>query len=156
MWMNLEVLSRMSIAELRQKANGVLAQLEGEGVGKLDQGPLLSEAQFYIDEIERRNQLRTGRRDLILEIVVILLIGLELYFGIKGGNQQLAVLQKLNTSADQQLAVLQNLNTSASETARTMKSLREEQDIALTTQQQTLQMIVQMNSALQSQLGLNF
>jgi hypothetical protein len=156
MWMKLEDLSRMRVPELRQRASEVLAQLEGDGVGKLDQGPILSEAQFYIDEIERRNQSRTARRDLILEIVVIVLIGLELYFGITGGNQQLAVLQKMDKSAGQQLEDLQKLNTSADETARITKSLREEQDVALATQQQTLQMIVQMNGALQTQLGLNF
>ncbi len=159
--MNLDELSQMSVEELRRTANERLGALDGAGM--LDRGPILSEAQFYIDEIERRSaeserrkQSRVGVRDLILELVVIILIGLELYFGIVGGNKQLAVLQTLKTSADQQLGVLQNLNTSAGETAKIMRSLREEQDIVLATQQQTLQLTAQMNGALQTQLGLNF
>ncbi len=163
--MNLEELSHMSIAELRERANERLAprSMQGPGGAELFLKPDLSEAQFYIDEIERRiaagerrKQSRVGVRDFILELIVILLIGLELYFGIVGGNKQLAVLQTLKTSADQQIGVLQNLNTSAGETAKTMKSLREEQDIVLATQQQTLQLTGQMNGALQTQLGLNF
>jgi hypothetical protein len=144
---NLDQLSQMGVEDLRNAANQRLADLAI--AGGLDQGSILSEAQFYIDEIERRageaerrKQSRIALRDFILELVVIALIGGELYFGITGGNQQLAVLQTLNTSAD--------------ETAKTMKSLREEQDVALATQQQTLQMISLMNGALQTQLGLNF
>jgi hypothetical protein len=158
---NLDQLAQMSVEELRRTANERLANLETAGTG--DHGPILSEAQFYIDEIERRagdaerqKQSKIARRDLILELVVIVLIGLELYFGIVGGNQQLSVLQKLNASADQQLGVLQKLNASAGDTAKILKSLREEQDLLLATQQQTLQLTGQMNGALQTQLGLNF
>jgi hypothetical protein len=161
MQMNLEDLSRMSEAQLREKANEILAKLET--AGGLDQGPILSASQFYIDEIERRageaerrRQSRIALRDFILELVVIILIGGELYFGITGGNQQLSALEKLNTNAGQQLTLLQKMNASADETARTMKSLSAEQDAALTTQQQTLQIITQMNGALQTQLGLSF
>lgn len=156
--MNLEDLSRMSEAELRAKASEKLAKLEVkfQALPVYEEGSVLSEAQFFIDEIERRKQSRTGRRDLILEVVVIALIGAELIYGIVGGNQQLLVLQTLKTSADQQLVVLHNLNTSASETARTMKALGDKQDVVLATQQQTLQLTGQMNDALQNQLGLNF
>ncbi|MGA8216717.1 MAG: hypothetical protein WB799_24240 [Candidatus Sulfotelmatobacter sp.] len=163
--MNLEELSHMAIAELRERANERLAPRSMQGPGGIEIAikPDLSDAQFFIDEIERRiaeaerrKQSRIGVRDFILELIVIILIGLELYFGIVGGNKQLAVLQTLKTSADQQVGVLQNLNTSAGETARIMKSLREEQDIVLATQQQTLQLTGQINGALQTQLGLNF
>jgi hypothetical protein len=156
--MNLEDLSRMSEAELRAKANEKLKKLDvnlPQGYS-IDEGPVLSEAQFFIDEIERRKQSWTGLRDLILEIVVILLIGAELIYGVWGGNQQLVILQTLKASADQQLVVLQNLNKSASETAKIMKALGDKQDVALATQQQTLQLTGQMNGALQTQLGLNF
>jgi hypothetical protein len=158
MLMNLEELSRMTEAQLRAKANEHLAPRESElpGGGTFTIKPDLGDAQFFIDEIERRKQSRTGLRDLILELIVIVLIGAELYYGIHGGNQQLAVLQTLNASAGQQLAVLQKLNASADDTAKTMKSLREEQDGTLTAQQQTLQIITQMNGALQTELGLNF
>jgi hypothetical protein len=163
--MNVEELSHMTVAELREKANERLAPppMRGPGGTELFLKPDLSEAQFYIDEIERRiaeaerrKQSRIGARDFVLELVVIILIGLELYFGIVGGNNQLAVLQTLKTSADQQLGVLQKLNTSADETAKILKALGDKQDVALTAQQQTLQLTGQMNGALQTQLGLNF
>jgi hypothetical protein len=68
-----------------------------------------------------------GWRDLGLELVVEALIGLEIYFGIAGGNQQLAVLQKLNTGAG--------------ETAQALKTLTEEQNRLIQTQKDTLQTI---------------
>jgi len=145
--MNVDQLSQMSVAELRRTANEILAEVQARGTG--DHGSILSRAQFYIDEIERRSaeterqrQAWISRRDFILEIVVIVLIGAELYYSIHGGNQQLAVLQTLNTSAGQQLDAL--------------KVLRTEQEDALSTQKETLGTITQMNAALQNQLGLNF
>ena len=145
--MNIDQLSQLSVAELRRTANEILSGLETHGT--LDHGSILSQAQFYIDEIERRSaeadrgrHARIAWRDFFLEIVVILLIGAELYYAIHGGNQQLAVLQTLNTGASEQLDAL--------------KVLRTEQEAALNTQKETLGTIIQMNAALQSQLGLNF
>jgi glutathione synthase/RimK-type ligase-like ATP-grasp enzyme len=71
-------------------------------------------------------------RDLILEIVVIVLIGWE----IVGGYEQMAVLR--------------NLNTSAGETAKTLTALREQQELALKAQEATLHAITEMNAALHS------
>lgn len=131
--------------------------------GPLDQGPILSEAQFYIDEIERRageaERKRQGwitTRDLILELVVIFLIGAEIYFGITGGNQQLAVMKTLSASADQQLGLLKKMNANAEQTAKALTDLTRQQQTAITTQQQTLQMVTQMSGSLQTELGLNF
>lgn len=170
--MNLDQLERMSVEALRRTANEKLGQLEAGGAGPgaastsapwTDQGPILSEAQFYLDEIERREgreerrrQSRIGFRDFILEVIVIVLIGLEIIFGIVGGNQQLAALKRLKDGSDQQLALLQTMNTSAGQTATILKNLSDEQNQALTAQQQTLQIITQMNGALQAQLGLSY
>jgi len=152
--MTLDDLSQMSVDELRRKANERLLPLEitygDSGMPVIvDQASILSEAQFYIDEIERRKQARIARRDFWLEVLVIVLIGAELGVAIVGGDQQLKVLNTLNTSAGQQLQLLQTMNTSAQQTATLLQDLRDEQ-------QQTLQMVTQMNGALQAQLGLNF
>ncbi len=164
--MNLEDLSRMSEAELREKANEKLAKLDLVVEGRrvhLEDGLILTEAQFFIDEIERRagdaerkRQSRIATRDLILELVVIALIGAELIYAIHGGNQQLDVLQKLNTNAGQQLQLLQTMNANAEQTARALTGLTQQQQTAVTTQQQTLQMVTQMNGSLRTELGLNF
>lgn len=162
--MNLEDLSRMSEAELRAKANEHLeTRVEVIEGGQITSTPDLGAAQFFIDEIERRageaerkRQRWITTRDLILELVVILLIGAELYYGIRGGNEQLAVLGRLNTSAGQQLDLLKKMNTNAEQTAAILRNLSGEQERALTAQQQTLQMTTQMNGALQTQLGLTF
>lgn len=101
--------------DLRRKANECFEKLDNSG--SHEKPALLIEAQFYMDEIERRKQDSIAMRDLILELVVIALIALELYFGITGGNQQLDVLQKLNKSA--------------TETASTLTTLSEEQKAVL-------------------------
>jgi uncharacterized phage infection (PIP) family protein YhgE len=163
--MNLEDLSRMSEAELREKANEKLIppSFETPNGSQVFLKPDLSAAQFFIDEIERRagdaerkRQRWITTRDLLLEVVVIILIGAEIYFSIVGGNQQLDALQKLNTNTTQQLQLLQTMNANAEQTAKALKNLTEQQQTALTTQQQTLQMVTQMNGALQNQLGLNY
>ena len=113
--MNTEEFERATERDLRRKANECFDKLKDSG--SQEWPALLLSAQFYMDEIERREHDRVAKRDLFLELVVILLIGLELYFGIKGGNAQLDVLQKLNTSASQ--------------TATAVGALSEEQKTAL-------------------------
>lgn len=162
--MNLEDLSRMSEGELRQKADEKLAPRPVKiGAAEMTIRPDLSEAQFFIDEIERRagdverrRQSKIATRDLILELVVIFLIGAEIIFGVAGGNQQLAVLQTLNTSAGQQLELLRKMNTNAETTANILSALKNEQQKAVIAQQQSLQLIGQMNGSLRTTLGLNF
>lgn len=165
--MNLDQLSQLSVEELHQTANEKLASLDTGGAApraaSARQSSILSEAQFYLDEIERREgreerqrQSKIARRDLILELVVIFLIGLEIVVGVWGGNDQLKALGKIKDGSDQQLVLLQKMNESAGNTATILKTLSDEQSQALTAQQQTLQIITQMNGALQSQLGLTY
>jgi hypothetical protein len=97
--MNTEEFEKATEKDLRRKANDSFDKLKDSG--SQEWPALLLSAQFYMDEIERREHDRVAKRDLLLELVVILLIGLELYFGITGGNAQLDVLQKLNASASQ-------------------------------------------------------
>ncbi len=105
--MNTADFEKATEIELRRKANECLNRLDDSG--SHEKPSLLIEAQFYIGEIERRKQDKIANRDLFLELVVIVLIALELYFGITGGNQQLGVLQKLDTSSGETAAALGTL-----------------------------------------------
>lgn len=97
--MNTDEFEKATEKDLRRKANECFDKLKDSG--SQEWPALLLSAQFYMDEIERREHDRVARRDLFLELVVILLIGLEIYFGITGGNAQLDALQKLNANASQ-------------------------------------------------------
>jgi hypothetical protein len=124
--------------ELRRKANECFEKFENSG--SHERPALLIEAQFYIGEIERRKQDKVARRDLLLELVVIILIGLELYFGITGGNQQLATLQKLDASANM--------------TAKALNTLTDQQRAALSAQTEMLGTIQKVNAIMQEELNL--
>jgi hypothetical protein len=83
----------------------------------------LLEAQFYMQELDRREGDRVSNRDFWMEVVVIALILLELILGIVGiiigireGNDQAQVLSKLNTSA----AATANTLTALQSTTKTM------------------------------------
>jgi hypothetical protein len=105
--MNTEEFERATEQDLRRNANECFDKLKDSG--SQEWPALLLSARFYMDEIERREHDRVATRDLLLELVVIFLIGLELYFGITGGNAQIAVLQKLDTSASQTAAAVATL-----------------------------------------------
>jgi hypothetical protein len=86
---------------------------------------LFFEAHSCISEVVRRQAERTAERDrerneqialrdFWMEVVVILLIGLEIVVGIYEGRRQGAVL-------DQQVAVLRNMETSTANTAKALQ-----------------------------------
>jgi hypothetical protein len=134
--MRVEEFENTSRKQLRQKANECFAKLDT--AGSLDRPGILGEAQFWLQEIDRRYESRRSLRDLILEIVVIVLIGLELYFGITEGNKQAVILGQMNTS------------TAA--TAQTMKVLQKAQQDSLDEQKKSLTSLTQMNDKLQGSL----
>ena len=105
--MNTEEFEKATEKDLRRNANECFDKLRDGG--SQEHPALLLSAQFYMDEIERREHDRVARRDLVLELVVILLIGLELYFGITGGNAQVDVLRKLEASAGHTAAAVETL-----------------------------------------------
>ena len=134
--MRVEEFERTTKKQLREKANDCFARLDT--AGGLDRPAILAEAQFYIQEIDRRYESWISWRDLILEIVVIVLIGLELYFGITEGNKQAIILDQVNSS------------TAA--TAATTKSLQQAQQDSLREQSKSLDSLKQMNDKLQISL----
>jgi len=93
----------------------------------------LMEAQFYMSELDRRHDSWISLRDLILEIVVIVLIGGEIWLAWKQGKDE-------DTLMDKQNAVLANLQTSSSATANTLGKLETTTEV--------------MNGAIQRQLGI--
>jgi hypothetical protein len=119
--MTLEEFERTTEQELRQKANECFAKSETAGTG--DKPYLYLEAQFYIGEIERRHHSKEGKqdrrtalRDFVLEIVVILLIGGEIWLAYKQGKDEDLLMDKQN-------GVLQKLEDSSSATAGTLTAL---------------------------------
>jgi hypothetical protein len=100
----------------------------------------LSEAQFYMAEIERRHGGRVATRDLILELIVILLIGGEIWLGVKAGRDEDAMMTK-QTGAIEKVAQSADLSAQSQKaTAATLTALQD------TTEK--------MNQALQAQLAL--
>lgn len=157
--MNVEELSQLTEAELRARANVSLQNVET--MSAMDRQHRLVEAQFYIDEIERREQAaereehgRIAERDYNLEIWVIALIGIEIVLSIVGlvtgyieGAKQTAVLDALKNSVD-------TLNTSTTRTAENIASLTNAQNSALNTQRESLTTTSSINSAMQDQLEI--
>ncbi len=76
----------------------------------------LLEAQFYMQELDRRHGSWVATRDLILEIVVIVLIGAEIVLAVKQGVDEGVMMDKQN-------AILSKLNDSSSATATSMRLL---------------------------------
>jgi hypothetical protein len=91
-----------------------------------DKPALLLEAQFYMQELGRREDSRIATRDFRMELIVIFLIGLELVAAIglaiigsrqqtRDVNQELAAFGKMQT-------VLSQLQESSAATAQTLGS----------------------------------
>jgi hypothetical protein len=79
----------------------------------VDRLAILQEAQLYTRELERREDSWISRRDLILEIVVIVLIGAELGLGYQQEREQ-------SKAAALQQQVLTNLQVTSAAAAATM------------------------------------
>ena len=130
---SLGVIDKMSRAELKR---AIVTCFEySPDATPIDRLAVLQEAEFYTRELERRADSRTSIRDLILEIVVILLIGGEILLGYRQGRDE------ANASALEQ-QVLTNLQTSSAATVSTLQTLQK------TTED--------MNKSIQVEVGLNY
>jgi hypothetical protein len=128
----------------------------------------LLRAQFYMNEIDRRQSHRarqqdisTARRDFVMELIVIALILAEVIFGIVEGNKQAQILNQMNTSTGATAAVMKDVKTSSSEQAMHLKTLTDEQIKSLDSlkeMNEKLQFSVKktadMAVAMQEQLGI--
>jgi hypothetical protein len=113
--MRVEEFEKLTKKQLRSKANVCFATAAPSG--ELVRTALLTEARFYMDELNRRADSRVSLRDLILEIVVILLIGGEIGLGVYEGKQQAVAFNKMQ-------GVLSSLQTSSEATAKTLTALQ--------------------------------
>jgi hypothetical protein len=134
--MPLENFEKLTRAELKQKLNELFAAMKTRN--NVLRPSLLLEAQFYMQELDRRHDSWISLRDLILELVIIALIGWEVH----EGNRQFDLLGAMNR------------NTAA--TVAAMNNLRQDQQASLATQKTTLETITAMNEGIQRQLGVNY
>jgi hypothetical protein len=83
---------------------------------------LLLEAQFYMGEIERRDQARISRRDVLLEVFIIVLIVVEILIALY--NLRFSVIEAANQTSltERQAGILDQLQKSATATADTLKN----------------------------------
>lgn len=83
----------------------------------IDKTALLLQAQFYMRELEERANSWVSIRDLVLEIVIIVLIGWEIYLGYQQGHQFSDAFTKVQST-------LSGLQTSSAATANTLTALQ--------------------------------
>jgi hypothetical protein len=131
-------LQKATKAELETAAVECLQQYKV--AGGLDKPAHLLEAQLYMRELDRRSDSWISLRDLILEIVVIALIGGEIWLGWKAGRDE----DKLMSN---QTAVIERLRDSADLTARSQAATAGTLESLQATSKS-------MNAALQGQLAL--
>lgn len=85
----------------------------------------LLEAQFYMQELDRRDDSRIARRDFWLEIAVIVLILAEIVLSIYGIRLAIRQGNDDDVLMDKQNKILFNLQTATADTASAMKALTE-------------------------------
>jgi hypothetical protein len=138
--MTFDEFERATNGVLRERAKGCFERAAGEEQDL--KARLLIEAQFYMQEMDRRHGSTTARRDFVLELIVIVLILGEFVLAIWGiaialdeGASQAKLMAK-------QAYILEKLFTSTAATANTLQSLES------TT--------AAMNEAVQHQLAINY
>jgi hypothetical protein len=110
--MRLREIEKLKKRGLRQRVDEAFEKADEKGPG------YLMEAQFYMRELEHRRDSWVSIRDLVLEIVVIALIGWEIWMGYRAER-----LQTQNFDKEQQ--VFTNLQASSAATAKTLESERQ-------------------------------
>jgi hypothetical protein len=124
--MTIDEFEKAKRRDLKARANECLAKYED--AGGLDKPYLLLEAQLYMQELDRRHDSWISYRDLILEVVVILLIGWEIWFGSKQDD----VLTRLQESTAATTTALMSVqSTSAAMNDAVQQQLGMEKDVAI-------------------------
>lgn len=110
--MRLKEIEKLKKKELRQRVDEAFEKSDEKGPG------YLAEAQFYMRELEHRRDSWVSIRDFVLEIVVIVLIGAEIYMSIRAER-----LQRTNF-ADEKV-VFGNLQKSSGATVDSLLSAKD-------------------------------
>jgi hypothetical protein len=120
--MTFEEFEKATPKQLRDFAKARFETANTVGSAHAGTPALLLEAQFYLAEIDRREANKNRRedrrvslRDLLLEIVVIVLIGVEIMLAVRQGVDEDLLMAKQN-------AILTNLQTASSATADALKA----------------------------------
>ena len=123
--MTFEQFEKANRKTLREEAKQCFERAQ-DGQSQTDfQVMKLLEAQLYMQELDRRHDSWIAWRDLILEVVVIALIGGEIWLGWKQGTNE-------STMMDKQDTILGNLDTSTSATAKLVqKEIDLEYDLSI-------------------------
>jgi hypothetical protein len=137
----IEEFKKLSDDELLQKADECFADIENAVYGMEVHTAKLLRAQFYMNEVDRRDNTRIARRDFRLELIVILLIGAEIVLGLVEGNKQAVILDRMDRSTAATA-------TSAQLQADRLSTLSEEQKTSLAS-------LSLMNDKLQTNLREN-
>jgi hypothetical protein len=146
--MRVKEFKEMSDTELLQMADDCFANMPVRG--SQEHPGLLLQAQFYMNEVDRRNESKISRRDFRMELTVIALILLEVIIGIGGivfgiveGNKQVEILNRMNASTAATATATQGVNTASQDQATKLKNLSDEQT-------KSLDSLREMNDKLQS------
>jgi len=151
--LTLEQLQQLSDEQITRRVNDLLSPNGGIGNPFMAQPADFIAAQFYVSELDRRenrranaerDRIETKRRrvDLGLELLIVAIIGLELILAIWGAHQQSKdAAQELKALADME-GVLSNLQQTSQATANTMTTLEKTTET--------------MNGAIQNQLALSY
>jgi hypothetical protein len=139
--MALENLEKVSKQELTRRANELFAEMKT--CGHEQRPALLLEAQFYLQERDRRHDSWISLRDLLLELIVIALIGWEVH----EGNKQYDLLNTMNLNAAATVAAMQK-------SVEAMGKLQQAQDDSLKTSNASLLANQQIAETLTNQLRI--
>lgn len=126
--MNAEEFRNAKEASLQMEAARCLERYQdAANTPGYDHPGFLLEAQFYMQELDRRHDAKIVRRDFALELIIIALILAEIIIAFIEGGKQTDVLRKLESSAAATattLNILQNttelMNTAAQRQAGTL------------------------------------
>lgn len=122
--MTVEEFEEATEQDLRNRANQLFE--EASNAGKLVRTALLTEARFYLDEIDRRDDRFRSRRDFWMEFAIIVLIVVEIALsvvGLRGARDEFQVLDSLEASSSATAATL----TALQQTTEQLKSAAQEQ-----------------------------
>jgi hypothetical protein len=109
--MRFEEFEKAKLKDLKREAKNRFSEYKDPITGGMDKPALLLEAQFYMTEMDRRHDNWIAWRDFVLEVVVIALIGIEIWVGVGQGkvvDQQTKILRDLLTSSSATTKVLQD------------------------------------------------
>ena len=123
--MTFEEFEKADARTLRGRAKECFDTCSTEYLSPEQRSATFFEAQFYMQELDRRSGSWIARRDFWLEIAVIVLILFEIVLGIYG--TKLAMKQGVDEDnlMNRQNVILTNLQQSTADTATTMKGLAE-------------------------------